>query len=90
MQSFSIDEIKFLFYGKTREKFSFFFFYVDRFLKSLLNLLQYCFCFLCFGFLVIEACGVLVPPPGIRPTSPAFGRQSLTTGPPEKSQQDKI
>ena len=26
------------------------FFYVDHFLKFWLNLLQYCFCFLCFGF----------------------------------------
>ena len=31
-------------------------------------------------------CGNLVPQPGMEPVLPAMGAQSLTTGPPEKSQ----
>ena len=30
------------------------------------------------------ACGILVPQPGIKPTSPALECGFLTTGPPEK------
>ena len=30
----------------------------------------------------------LVPPPGIKPASPALQRGSLTTGPPEKSRKN--
>ena len=43
---------------------------------------------LCFMFwpLVYEACGILVPQPGIEPTSPALEGEVLTTGPPGKSQ----
>ena len=54
------------------------------FLKSLLNLLQYCFCFmfLLFGF---QACVVLVPQPGIKPTPSALEGEVLTTRPPGKS-----
>ena len=45
---------------------SFFFFFsgCGPFLKSLLNLLQYCFCFM-FCFFGLEACGILVPRSGI-------------------------
>ena len=32
-----------------------------------------------------EACGILVPQPGIEPAPPALGGEILTTGPPEKS-----
>ena len=32
-----------------------------------------------------EACGILVPWPGIRPTPPALESEVLTTGPPGKS-----
>ena len=32
-----------------------------------------------------EACGILVPLPGIEPTSPALEGEVLTTGPPGKS-----
>ena len=32
-----------------------------------------------------EACGILVPHPGIQPTSPALAGRFLTTGPPGKS-----
>ena len=87
MESFGIDEIKFMFYGKTR-KISFS--WCGSFLKSLLNLLQYCFCCLCSDFLVVWACGILVPQPGIKPASPALEGKVLTTGPTGKSQQDKI
>ena len=50
------------------------------FLKTLLYLLQYCFCFmLCafFFFLHNDACGILAPWPGIKLASPLFsGRWS--------------
>ena len=42
--------------------------------KSLLNLLQYCFCFI-FWFLGQKACGILASWPGIE--TPCIGRQSL-------------
>ena len=45
--------IIFLFFG---------FFDVDHLLKLLLNLLQYCFCFIvCFFFFGSETCGTFVP-----------------------------
>ena len=61
-----------------------FFFWCGSFLKSLLNLLQYC---ICFGFLAFgrEACEILAPPPGIEPAPPALEGEVLTTGPPRKS-----
>ena len=46
------------------------------FKRSLLNLLQYCFCFL-FG----EVCEILAPQPGIKPAPPALEGEVLTTGP---------
>ena len=52
--------------------------------KSLLNLLQYCFCFM-FWFFGREACGILAPRPGIKPTPPALEGEVLTTGPPGTS-----
>ena len=52
--------------------------------KSLLNLLQYCFCFT-FWFFGPEACGILAPRPGIEPASSALEGEVLTTGPPGKS-----
>ena len=55
-----------------------------HFLKSLLNLLQYCFCFM-FWFFGPGACGILAPQPGIEPAPPALEGKVLTTGPPEKS-----
>ena len=51
------------------------------FLKSLLNFLQYCFCFM-FQFFGQEACGILAPSPGIEPISPALEDEVLTTGAP--------
>ena len=40
-------------------------------IKSLSNLLQYCFCFM-FWFFGPKACGILAPQPGIKPSPPAF------------------
>ena len=54
------------------------------FLKPLLILLQYCFCFT-FCFFGHEACGILAFRPGIQPTSPASEGDILTSGPPGKS-----
>ena len=68
---------------------SFFFFFFKifcvcgPFLKSLLNLLQYCFCLL-FWFFGREACGMLTPRPGIEPNPPALEGKALTTGFPGK------
>ena len=60
------------------------FFWCGPFLKSLLNLLQYCFCFK-FWFFGYEACGILAPPSGIEPAPPAQEGEVLTTGLPGKS-----
>ena len=46
------------------------------FLKPLLNLLQYCFCFRLWIFFVPEACGILVTQPGMEPGPPALEGQS--------------
>ena len=40
------------------------------------------------GFSCSAACGILVPPPGIEPASPALEGRFLTTGPPGKSPQN--
>ena len=57
------------------------------FLKSLLNLLQYCFCFyvVFFFFLDHKTCGILAPWPGIKPAPSALEGEVLTTGPPGKA-----
>ena len=47
-------------------------FNVDHFLKSLLNLLQYFFCFM-FWFFGYEACGIFTPQPRIEPAPPTLG-----------------
>ena len=52
--------------------------------KSLLNLLQYCFCSV-FWFFSHKACGILAPRPGIEPTPPALEGKVLINGPPGKS-----
>ena len=49
-----------------------------EFVKILLLLFMFCF----FG---IEACGILVPWPGITSTAPALEGEVLTTGPPGQS-----
>ena len=60
------------------------FFWCGPFLKSLLNLLQYCFCFR-FWFFGHKVCGVLTPWPGIEPAPPALKGGVLTTESPGKS-----
>ena len=55
--------------------------------KSLLNLLQYSFCFM-FWFFGHEAHGILVPRPGILHTFPTLQVEFLTTGPPGTSHHD--
>ena len=60
------------------------FFWCEPLLKSLLNLLQYFFWFT-FWFFGQQACGILAPWPGIKPTPPALKSKILTTGPPGKS-----
>ena len=35
-----------------------------------------------------EACGILVPEPGIKPASPALEGRVLTTGPPRESPEE--
>ena len=53
-------------------------------LKSLLNLLPYCFCFMsCLSD--HKACGILAPQSRLEPTSPALEGQVLTTGLPGTS-----
>ena len=60
-------------------RFFFFFYWWGLFLKSLLNLLQYCFCIM-FWFFGQEACGILSSWPGIQPAPPDL-EEVLTTGP---------
>ena len=64
-------------------KLYFFFFGYGPFLKSLLNLLHYCFCFIVLAFL---ATGMwdLSSRLGIKPARPALEGEVLTTGPPGK------
>ena len=61
-------------------------FWCGPFLKSLLNLLQYCFCFV-LGLFGPEARGILVPGPEIEPAPSALEGEVLTIGPPGKSAQ---
>ena len=68
--------------------FSFLFFSFKRetFLKSVLDLLQYCFCSM-FWFLGCETCGILAPQPGTDPAPHALEIDVLTSGPSGKSPQ---
>ena len=68
------------FYSPRTEKKKLYFF----FLESLLNLLQDCFCFM-FWFFGHEACGILVPHPGMELTSPVLEGKVLAPAPPGKS-----
>ena len=54
------------------------------FKKSLLNLLEYYFCFM-FWLPGWKACGILAPWPGMEATLPALEGEVLTTGSPGKS-----
>ena len=51
---------------------------------SLLNLLQYCFCFI-FWFFACETCGILASQAGIEPALLALEGKVLIIGLPEKS-----
>ena len=64
----------------------FLFFKREQFLKSVLDLLQYCFCSM-FWFLGCETCGILAPQPGTDPAPHALEIDVLTTGPSGKSPQ---
>ena len=55
-------------------------FWCEPFLKSLLDLLQHCFCIM-FWFFCPKAHGILTPWPWIKPTVPALESEVLTTGP---------
>ena len=57
---------------------------MDYFLKSLLNSVQYYFCFT-FWFFAREACEILAPVPGIDPAPPTLEGEILITGQPKKS-----
>ena len=61
-----------------------FFFDVAHFLKSLLNLSQYRFCFMSWLF-GTEAHGILAPQPGTEPVPPAVEGKILISGPPGRS-----
>ena len=84
LKSFSGSKI--LWFVKSPSPFFLFFFWCGPFLKSSLNLLQYCFCFM-FWSLGLKARGILAPRPGpgIEPTPPALEGTVLTAGPPGKS-----
>ena len=58
--------------------------WITFFFLTLLNLLQYCFCFIIW-FCGHMACGVLAPQPETEPTSPALEGKVLTTGLPGSS-----
>ena len=60
-------------------KIFFFFFWCGPFLKSLLNLLQYCFCFM-FLFFSPQCIWGLSSLTRDQTLSPCIGRRSLTTG----------
>ena len=59
-------------------------FLCESFLKSLSNLLHYCFCFM-FWYFGCKACEVLASWPGFKPTFSALEGEVLTAGPPGKS-----
>ena len=43
-----------------------------------------------FWFSCSEACGILAPQPGIKPTPPALEGKVLTTGPPGRSYDEDL
>ena len=65
------------------------FFWCGSFLKSLLNLLQHCFCFM-FWFFDPEACGILALQPETEPVPPILQGKVLTTGLAGKSQLRRV
>ena len=70
-------------YGNEKKNLAFFrlIFYLDHFLKSLLNLLQYYFYFmLWFFYLATKHVEMLAPQPGTKPKTPALEGEVLTIG----------
>ena len=68
-----------------------FFLMYEHFVKSLLNLLQYCFnkqllqlLTILFWVFSLEACRIFAPPSGIEPTPSALEGEALSTGSPGK------
>ena len=57
---------------------------MNFFLKSLLNVLQYCFCFM-FWYFGHKTCWILALPLRFKPTPSPLQGKVLTTGPPGKS-----
>ena len=53
------------------------------FSESLLNVPQYCFCFM-FWFFGHKACGISAPQSGMEPSPPALEGKVLNIGPPRK------
>ena len=82
---FLISQIKLILWLKCLFLFTTFLSLMQPFLRSLLNLLQYCLCFILWLF-DHKACEILAPWWGIEPACPALGDKDLTTGPPGKSQ----
>ena len=62
------------------------FFWCGPFLKFLIEFVTILLLFYVFWFFGHEACGILAPQPGIKPTPPALEGEVLTTGLPRKSQ----
>ena len=61
----------------THTNYKDFFLNVDRFLTSLLTLLQYCFCFFMVWFWALRHVESLAPLPGTDPHTSCIGRRSL-------------
>ena len=82
----------FLFFnGERKEGFFFFLMWIILFvgLRSLLNLLQYCFSFM-FWFFNSEVCGISAPLRGLEPILSALEGDVPNTGPPGESQEDLL
>ena len=71
-------------WDRTKDLGPFVFFLCEPFWKSLLNLLQYCFCFM-FQFFGHKACGMLAPQLRIESKPPVLESKVLTTGLPGRS-----
>ena len=65
--------------------FQFFFFWCGPFSKSVLNLLQYCFCSMIFGPLAMRPAGSHLLNQGLNPCAPKSEVEISTTGAPGKS-----
>ena len=83
-------EVKFIIYLFNKDFFQklfFFFFLKLTTLKVFNELVTVLLLLFMFWYFDQEACGILVPWPGIEPAPPALEREILTTGLPWKSQE---